>query len=151
VPANYDPIARSPLADLKQDWRNFQRNRKEWTSLIKLVESGDALAVDLAIKLMPSTDGGNLGDLCRVVNTNIRSNPKLVLGTLRRYAVAPAGFETVLTCLPLDTVDNVQAMIAETEARLAAVSRIDDPQLAEYRRMAIEIYRDQLLTFKQVP
>src|SRR6267378_3397384 len=67
VAVNYDPIAKSSLSDLKQDWRNFQRNYKEWASLLKLVESGDALAVDLAIKLMPSTGGGNPGDLCRAV------------------------------------------------------------------------------------
>ncbi len=146
TPARYDAI----ITDLKvqtaeyTEWSSFQRNYKEWAKFLRLVETSDALAIDLAIKLAPKTDGGNLEDVCRAVGKNIRPYPELILRALQKNQASEYRQSCMLTLLPESTVDKTDAMISELEARVAAISIVKNPELADYREKALMILYDQI-------
>ncbi len=144
--ARYDAI----VADLKvqtaeyKEWSSFQRNYKEWAKFLRLVEASNALAVDLANKLAPKTDGGNLEDLCRAVGMNVRSHPELVLQVLKNNRTSEYQLGCRLTMLPKSTVDKIDAMLVELEARVAAISTVKNPELSDYKEKALMILNDEI-------
>jgi hypothetical protein len=150
--AQYDVI----VADLKiqtaeyQEWNSFQRNYKEWAKFIRLIETSNALAVDLAIKIVPKTDGGNLEDLCRAVGMNIRSHPELILRVLQKNQASEYRQSCILTMLPENTVDKLDAKLIELEARAAAISTVKNPELLNYKEMALMILHGEIYSLRGV-
>ena len=130
------------------EWSNFQRNYKEWAKFLRLVKTSNALAVDLAVKLAPKTDGGNLEDLCRAVGMNIRFHPELILRVLQRNRASEYRQSCMLLMLPESTVDKTDAMIGELEARAAAISTVKNPDMSDYKEMVLKILYDEIYSLR---
>jgi len=150
--ATYDAIVTNLKARTAahKEWSSFQRDYKALAKFLHLVETSNAVAVDLAIKLAPDTDGGNLEDLCRAVGKNIRPHPELVLRVLRQNQLGENGQRCMLDVLPSNTVDNIDAQIGELAARVAAISVVNNPELSEYKRKALTILDDDLHSLRNV-
>src|SRR4030066_2111817 len=152
TPAQYDAI----VADLKvqtaeyQEWISFQRKHKEWARYLHLVEAANPLAVDLANKLAPKTDGGNLEDLCRAVGMNIGSHPELILRVLQKNQANEYQQSGMLTMLPMNTVDKLDAKPAELDTRVAAISTVKNPELSDCKEMALTILYDRIYFLRGV-
>jgi hypothetical protein len=146
TPENYNMVVLGLKANkvTNNEWVDFQKNYKEMAKFIQLVESSNALAIDLSIRLMPISGGGNLEDICRAVGGNIRSNPVLILQKLKENQASENLQKCVLLILPVSTVDNNNSMVAELEARVAAVAKVDDQRLREYKLSALSILNNEV-------
>lgn len=146
TPLNYDAIVMGlkRQANEYDDWRVFQRDYKAWSKYLRLVESANVLAIDLAVKLVPKTDGGNLEDLCRAVGANIRPHPELVLRAFQKNQSSKAQQNCMLTLLPESAVDDTAAKLRELEARVAAVSTVVNSELSDHKENALTILYDYI-------
>lgn len=107
--------------------------------LLELVQRGDPKAVDLAFLSIRFLDGGDLEDVFRGLGSVTETDPKLFLEQVVRHRVSRGNLESLLTMLPLSTVDNVPKKRRLVERRIRSLAAVKDKPVAHVRDEAIAI------------
>ena len=79
---------------------------------------------------------------------NVRSHPELVLQVLKKNRVSEYQLGCRLTMLPKSTIDKIDTMLVELEARAAAISTVKNLELSDYKKMAMTILYDEIYSLR---
>lgn len=114
-------------------------NSQDVVRLLRLVQRGDPNAVELAFLSLRFLDGGDLEDVFRSLGSLTETHPRLFLKEVSQHRVTQAKYESLLTMLPLSTVDNEAKKRRLIERRIRSLAAVKDKPLAVARDEAIAI------------
>ena len=100
-------------------YKQFENDYESWGNLLKLIKKGEEWSIDLGLKLITLSDGGNLGDMQRAIGENITTNPEKLIASFRRNVKLSEKYcKEIFISLPLSYVDDIDGQISETRKRL---------------------------------
>lgn len=113
--------------------------QKEIEKLYEHVEKGDRFSIDLAIAMMPGTDGGDLEDLAIVLGELLDHDRKarVLLQVMKARAIVAERATLIATSLPVSTYDHDDRTKRVIVNRLNTLLRMPDPDSIELRNRMI--------------
>ncbi len=133
-----DPVAllqkiktAGPSAVYKNDF-----TEKKWSALLKKIESGERLWLEVATAIYPATDGGSATELTLAAATALARNPRdvLLLIVPRMSIEGVCGFPD----LSDSKTDTQQKAVAYLDARIKAVSKLTGADIAAMRTQCLK-------------
>ena len=106
-------------------------------SLFNLIEAGNELAFRAALVVFQCWDGGDAEDFDRSAGVFFEHSPRIFLEVVTNSDVSPDQLRRMITMLPLETVDNIDAKLSRIESRISKLQSIDNPKLADAKNVGL--------------
>ncbi len=118
--------------------------------LFRLMTKGDEFAFRAGLLLVHCLDGGELEDFHRSAGLFFEAKPSVFLQIVEEKKVPDAAIKSMLTMLPLDTVDNIDRAISVVERRMAMLEAISDGRFDNLKKVGLSFLEDQKVMFGRV-
>jgi len=111
--------------------------------LFKLITEGNEFAFRAGLLVEKCLDGGELGDFYRSAGVFFELHPDSFLKIVAVEDISESNIKSMLTMLPLGTVDNIDRQVAVIQKRKALLEQIKDRSLTEIRDIGLSFLRQQ--------
>jgi hypothetical protein len=111
--------------------------------LFKLVSEGNEFAFRAGLLVTRCLDGGELEDFYRSGGIFFDIKPALFLRIVEEECVQRSIMKSMLTMLPLDTVDNIDRAIEVVEIRIAKLDAISGSRYEDIRDAGLSFLEEQ--------
>jgi hypothetical protein len=111
---------------------NSQRNE-----LFQLIRDGNEQAFRAALLVQHCWDGGEAEDFYRSAGIFLEGNPRTFLQMAKDSQVSRRELNRMVTMLPLETVDDMDAQLKEVKQRIATLKAVEDPALVNVKQKAL--------------
>ena len=113
-------------------------------ALIRRVTHGEPLALDLALASRASLDGGSLEDLDRALAGVAERRPRVFLNAARVHCLSGDQVASIVTMLPLETVDQTTLRASMLRRRIQRLSSVGAQSLVRLRDAAVSALSEYL-------
>jgi hypothetical protein len=131
----------------EQDTLNFISSADQIRMLERQVISGDREAIRLAFNLFAVADGAFAEDLCIMLGSLIRINPKLFLEELNEFQGLTLPIHALVGNVGYMYIDRMKARCYEEQLRIDSLSKVKEPKLNSLRDRCIESLREGLKSY----
>lgn len=118
--------------------------------LFRLIANGDEFALRAGLLVMRCLDGGELEDFHRSAGLFFESKPSVFLKIAEEKKVPNAAIKSMLTMLPLDTVDNIDRALSVIEKRMAMLKAISDSRFDNLKKAGLSFLGNQKVMLGRV-
>lgn len=128
-------------------WGNA-RNRdvvsiEKGQQLFKLVAKGDEFAFRAGLLVARCFDGGEMEDFYRSAGLFFEAQPSLFFEIAKENKTSESATTSMLTMLPLDTVDNIDLAIHMIENRIAILKLFNEKRFEKIRSAGLKFLQEQ--------
>lgn len=121
---------------------NVILTNNKWTAFLKNIETGKKPWLELAVAIYPATDGGPAEELSLASGIALLHAPKDVLTIVTpRLGIEGICDYSELTASYVGALTSKQ-MLAEIDARIKAVSKLEGPDIASLRDQCLKLLSD---------
>lgn len=107
--------------------------------LFALIREGNQSAFSVGLSMSKCWDGGELEDFYRSAGTFLELEPQAFLSAARQRKVTESQLQYLLTMLPLELVDDLDAKIGTIDHRIAILKKTRVPSLQSVRKKSLLI------------
>ncbi len=118
--------------------------------LFRLIAKGNEFAFRAGLLVMRCLDGGELEDFYRSAGLFFEAKPSVFLKIAEEKKVPETVIKSMLTMLPLDTIDNIDRAISVVERRMAMLEAISDSRLDNLKKAGLSFLGDQKVMLSRV-
>ena len=118
--------------------------------LFRLIAKGNEFAFRAGLLVMRCLDGGELEDFYRSAGLFFEAKPSVFLKIAEEKKVPETAIKSMLTMLPLDTIDNIDRAISVVERRMAMLEAISDSRLDNLKKAGLSFLGDQKVMLSRV-
>lgn len=118
--------------------------------LFKLIAKGNEFAFRAGLLVARCLDGGELEDFHRSAGLFFEAQPPVFLEIAKEKTVSESVIKSMLTMLPLDTVDNIDRAIYVIENRIALLKGVSEGRFEEIRRVGLKSLEEQEETLNRI-
>jgi len=118
--------------------------------LFRLIAKGDEIAFRAGLLVVRCLDGGELEDFHRSAGLFFEAKPSVFLKIAKEKKVPDTTIKSMLTMLPLDTVDNIDRAISVVERRMAMLEAISDSRFDNLKKAGLSFLGDQKVMLDRV-
>ena len=111
--------------------------------LFRLIAKGNEFAFRVGLLVEHCLDGGELEDFYRSAGLFFEVRPSVFLQIVEEKKVPYTAIKSMLTMLPLDTVDNIDRAISVVERRMAMLEAIGDSRFDNLKKLGLSFLEDQ--------
>jgi hypothetical protein len=111
---------------------NDQRSK-----LFGLIRDGNEQAIHAGLLVSHCFDGADAEDFYRSAGVFLEDRPRAFLQIAEDSEVSDRELDRMVTMLPIETVDDFDARLAEVHTRIAKLEAVDDPALVMLKREAL--------------
>lgn len=111
--------------------------------LFRLIAKGNEFAFQAGLLVLRCLDGGELEDFYRSVGLFFEAKPSVFLKIAEEKKVPDMAIKSMLTMLPLDTVDNIDRAIGVVERRMAMLETISERRFDKIKKAGLSFLRNQ--------
>lgn len=112
-------------------------------TILSLIDKKNVHAFDITFRALSfSSSGGNYEDMIRALGSFSEHNPKLFLSYINKHKLSHRRHKTLLTMLPLITVDDFELKLSMISKRITSVRSIADRDLEKVKKASLEILYD---------
>lgn len=123
-------------------------NNYDFEKILNLVDEKNIYAFDIAFRsLSYYGSGGDYEDILRSLGSFSEYNPELFFKYVKNYNVSYRRLNSLLTMLPLSTVDDFELKIRVLDKRITAIDKLKNKEFSELKKNSITIlteFRDRL-------
>jgi len=116
---------------------------EEGQQLFKLIEKGDEFSFKAGLLVMHCLDGGELEDFHRSAGQFFEVKPSVFMKIVDEKKIPDLSIKSMLTMLPLDTVDHIDRAVSVVERRISILEAIDDSQFDNLKRIGLSYLTDE--------
>lgn len=129
--------------------RDVMPTEAQQRQLFDLIRAGNVSAFLAGLLVERCWDGGDLEDFYRIAGVFFEAQPRAFLQIVKKNAIPDSTFEGLLTSLPLDTVDDIDRMVAVVDARIDLIARVNERSLETVKAKALFFLIDQQKELKK--
>ena len=111
--------------------------------LFRLIAKGNEFAFQVGLLVVRYLDGGELEDFHRIADLFFEAKPSVFLRIAEEKKVPDTAIKSMLTMLPLDTVDNIDRAISVVERRMAMLEAISDSRFDNIKKAGLSFLGNQ--------
>lgn len=105
--------------------------------LFDLIRAGNVSAFRAGLLIEKCWDGGNLEDFYRSAGLFFQAQPRDFLQIAKENAIPDSTLESLVTTLPLDTIDDIDRKIDVVDARINMIAKVDENSLEIVKTKAL--------------
>lgn len=111
--------------------------------LFDLIRAGNVSAFRAGLLMERCWDGGDLEDFYRSTGIFFQVQPRAFLQIVKEKSIPDSTFESLLTSLPLDTVDDIDRMVTVVDARIDLLAMVNEHSLESVKTKGLCFLKEQ--------